>query len=87
MSKQVMVCGVDCHQGDENCNLYCIGKSDSPPEATEEQVLDRAAAAAYKALMAAEKAWHDYACLCDVGPDRARSFAVFDAIRCATRIL
>lgn len=23
----VMVCGVDCHQGDENCNGYCIGKA------------------------------------------------------------
>lgn len=23
----VRICGVDCHQGDENCNGYCIGKA------------------------------------------------------------
>lgn len=28
---RVMVCGVDCHQGDAVCNGYCIGKADQPP--------------------------------------------------------
>ena len=29
---KVMVCGVDCHKGDANCNGYCEGKSSTPPE-------------------------------------------------------
>lgn len=37
MIKRVMICGVDCYPGDENCNGYCQGKVDSPPEATKEQ--------------------------------------------------
>lgn len=24
----VMICGVDCHQGDDNCNGYCTGKAE-----------------------------------------------------------
>lgn len=34
---RVMVCGVDCHPGDQHCNGYCTGKTDDPPEATAEQ--------------------------------------------------
>jgi hypothetical protein len=30
---KVKVCGVDCRQGDEHCNGYCIGKSAVPPAA------------------------------------------------------
>lgn len=26
------ICGVDCHQGKENCNGYCIGIVDAPEE-------------------------------------------------------
>jgi len=41
MNKRVMVCGVDCHPGDENCNNYCNNDksrpmADYPPEATSE---------------------------------------------------
>ena len=30
-SRKVMVCGVDCHEGDANCNGYCKGEADRPP--------------------------------------------------------
>lgn len=26
-AKRIRVCGVDCHQGDDKCNGYCIGKA------------------------------------------------------------
>jgi hypothetical protein len=68
MNKQVMICGVDCHQGDANCT----GKADEPSEATEAMVIDRARAKAHRALDDAEKAWYAYAGLCEVGPDRTR---------------
>lgn len=32
----VRICGRDCHQGDDKCNGYCIGKADSPAMLTEE---------------------------------------------------
>ena len=83
MGKQVMICGVDCRQGDENCNGYCIGKVDNPPDAPDHLVLARAAEAAHKALNAAEKAWYDYAVLCDVGPDRMLAFDVYQNVRMA----
>ena len=80
MGKQVMICGVDCHQGDANCNGYCTGKTDSPPEATEAQKLERARSAAHRALDAAGKAWYEYAGLCDVDPERTRAFEVYERI-------
>ena len=85
MSKKVMICGVDCHQGDANCNGYCVGKVDSPPEATEVQKLASAKNAAHRALDAAEKAWYEYAGLCDLGPERTRSFTVYEIVRHARR--
>lgn len=30
-TRRIMVCGVDCHQGDAVCNGYCTGKVDAPP--------------------------------------------------------
>jgi len=50
MGKQVMICGVDCHPCDENCNGYCTGKADCPADAPEALVLIRAAVAANNAL-------------------------------------
>ncbi len=85
MSKQVMICGVDCKTGDANCNGYCTGKCDHPPEATEAQKLERAKRAAHDALNTAERAWYDYAALIDVGPDRTRAFGIYDILRCARR--
>lgn len=34
--KRVMVCGVDCHQGDAHCNGYCRGAAKFPPSALAE---------------------------------------------------
>lgn len=76
-----MICGVDCHPGDKNCNGYCTGKEDQPPQATEEQKIESAKQAAYRALDAAERAWHAYARLIDVGPERTRAFDVYENIR------
>lgn len=42
MKQEVMVCGIDCHKGNANCNGYCMGKAASPPIATNEMVLSRA---------------------------------------------
>lgn len=86
MIKQVMICGVDCHQGDENCNGYCTGKVDCPPDATEAQTLARAMEAAHKALNAAERAWYEYAGLCEVGADRTRAFGVYENVRRARQL-
>ena len=86
MSKQVMICGVDCHQGDANCNGYCTGKTDDPPAATEAQKIAHAKETAHKASNAAEKAWYDYAALLDVGSDRTRAFETYENIRNARRV-
>jgi hypothetical protein len=83
MGKQVLICGVDCHPGDENCNGYCTGKADCPADAPEALVLIRAAVAANNALNVAEKAWYDYAGLCAEGPHRTRAFDVYRNIQMA----
>ena len=41
---------------------------------------------AHEKLREAEKAWHAYAALCDVGPDRERAFEVFENVRTAARL-
>lgn len=86
MSKQVMICGVDCHQGDANCNGYCTGKAAHPPAATEAQKIDAARTAAHRAADAAERAWYELAGLLDVGPDRTRAFTVYENLRHARRL-
>lgn len=86
MSKKVMICGVDCRPNDSNCNGYCMGESDHPPEATEAQKQEAAKQAAHRALDAAEKAWYEYAGLCDVGHERTRAFAVHQNVRAARRL-
>lgn len=86
MIKRVMVCGVDCHKDDENCNGYCVGMADEPPAATERQQRESAKYEAHRALDAAEKAWHEYAALCDVGTERTGAFAIFENVRLARRI-
>lgn len=83
MGRQVMICGVDCHQGDANCNGYCTGKTDDPPEAPEALVLERAKQKAHQALDAAERAWYEYFGLCDVGPDRIRASDIYERVRTA----
>lgn len=84
--KQVMVCGVDCHQGDAHCNGYCTGKADAPPQATDAQKVAAARAAAHRALDAAEKAWYEYAGLIDVGDERTRAFDVYQNVRQSRRV-
>lgn len=87
MTKQAMVCGVDCFQGDgKNCNGYCLGMADSPREATEAQKLEAARTAAYKALTAAEKAWYAYAGVCEVGDERTQAFQVYENVLNARRL-
>ena len=91
MDKQVMVCGVDCRPGDSNCNNYCNHDknkpmADSPLDATETMILDRARDKAHRSLDAAEKAWYEYAGLCNVGTDRERAFDVYQDIRLSRRI-
>ena len=34
----------------------------------------------------AEKRWHEYACSCEVGPERNRAFEIYENIRVATRV-
>ena len=91
MNMKVMVCGVDCHPGDENCNNYCNHDtskpmSDHPLAATPEQRLAFARRVAYEKLREAEKAWYEYFRLCDVGPDRTRAAQVYENVRTATRL-
>ncbi len=86
MNKEVMVCGVDCHPGDKHCNGYCTGDADRPPEASLEQMLEAAREAACASLLKAEKAWYEYASLCDVGPDRISAFEVYQNVRMARRV-
>jgi len=86
MNMKVMVCGVDCKPDTAQCNGYCKGESDSPPQATEAQRIAWAKEKAHKALNAAETAWYEYAGLEDVGPDRERAFQVYENVRCARRL-
>lgn len=81
MVKKVMVCGVDCHAGDANCNGYCEGKVDDPPPATAAQQIAAAREAAHRALDAAERAWFEFAGLIDPGIDRVAAFDVYDRVR------
>lgn len=55
-------------------------------EQTEAEKLAAAKSAAHRALDAAEKAWYEYAGLCDVGPDRIRAFDVYQNVRMARRL-
>lgn len=41
---------------------------------------------AEQALIEATRAWHSYASLCEVGPERTRAFAVFENVRNAGRV-
>jgi hypothetical protein len=41
---------------------------------------------AHLKLDAAEKAWHTYAALCDVGRERERAFEIFESVRTARRV-
>lgn len=82
----VMVCGVDCKPHDHNCNGYCEGKATRPPDATECQKRVLARKAAIEALIAAERAWYEYAGLCEVGKHRERAFEVYENVRCARRL-
>lgn len=52
---------------------------------TEEEQRMRAKEAAHRSLDAAEKAWHTYAALCEVGREREVAFEVFDNVRTARR--
>jgi hypothetical protein len=83
--KKIMICGVDCHPGDTNCNGYCTGETDHPPAATPEQVMDKARRLAHEKLREAEKAWYAYFGLCEVGPERTRASCVYTNIQRATR--
>lgn len=91
MIQKVMVCGVDCLPGGANCNNYCNHDkskpmANSPPEATSEMLLASARRVAVEKLREAEKAWHVYFCLCEVGPDRERAAHVYETVRTATRL-
>jgi hypothetical protein len=56
-----MVCGVDCHRGDANCNGYCHdAKIKHPPAATPAQVLDWARRDASEKAAAAAQADEAY---------------------------
>ena len=69
MKKQVMVCGVDCRQGDANCNGYCTGKADCPADATNEMVLARARDRVANAIAEAEKACAEFAEVAKMQPE------------------
>lgn len=86
MTMKVMVCGVDCKPDTVQCNGYCKGESDKPPQATEAQRIEWAKERAHKALNEAEKAWHEYAGLVDVGPARERAFQVYENVRLSRRL-
>ena len=61
MEMKVMVCGVDCKPNRTECNGYCMGESDEPPAATDEQRMEWARKHALRALAEAEKVWREYA--------------------------
>jgi hypothetical protein len=86
-----MICGVDCHPGDDNCNNYCNHDTSKPmanrpPEATPEMRLASALRVAHEKLREAEKAWYEYFGMCEVGPDRERAADVYEKVRTATRL-
>lgn len=87
MIKQIMICGVDCHQGDAHCNNYCTNRDvPAPPPAPHSLVLQRLKADALKKLTEAEKAMYLYAGECEVGEERTRAFEIYGNIRTATRV-
>lgn len=74
------------HQLQQDSDLNSTASACGPQsEATDQDELSAALAAANQATTAAERAWHVYASLCDVGPERTRAFDVYDAIRQARR--
>lgn len=83
--QKVMICGVDCKPGGEHCNGYCRGVCDAPPDATKTQMIAQARSMAMEKLGEAERAWHAYAALCEVGPERTLAFDTFENIRTAVR--
>lgn len=83
MGKQIMVCGVDCHEDDANCNGYCKWNAHTAPDATEAMIRARAREAAHAALNEAEVAWYRYAGLCEVGDERVRTFEIYQNVRMA----
>lgn len=67
MVKKIMICGIDCHPGDANCNNYCNHdtskpSADCPPDATPEQRLSFARRVAREKLNEAMVAWYEYFC-------------------------
>lgn len=91
MVQKVMICGVDCHPGDEHCNNYCNHDTSKPmadhsPSATPEMQLASAKRAALEKLREAEKAWYEYFCLCEVGAERECASEVYENVRTATRV-
>ena len=58
---------------------------DETPEPTEAEKLDAAKTAAHRALDTAERAWYAYAGMVDVGQERTRAFAVYEALRMSRR--
>ena len=91
MAQKVMICGRDCTPENGLCNNYCNADPskpmpDSPPEATQEQKINTARRIAYEKLQEAEKAWHEYFALCELGPERIMAAEVFDNVRNAARV-
>jgi len=62
-----------------------IAAIDYTPAESAEYAQEQARAAAHRALDAAEKAWYQYAALCDVGAKRIHAFTVYDNVRAARR--
>lgn len=88
MVQKIMICGIDCHPGDANCNNYCNYDTskpmpDHPLPATPEQQRESAKKWAIEKLNEAEKAWHEYFILCEVGPDREVAGQVYEKVRIA----
>lgn len=91
MVQKVMICGRDCTPENGNCNNYCNADpnkpmADRPPMATKEQQINSARRIAFEKLQDAEKAWHEYFTLCDIGPERTNAAEVFENVRTAARI-
>lgn len=59
--KKVMVCGADCHPGDDNCNGYCRGTAPNPPDATTGQQLEAAQRKVLRAMSEVTHAQMEYA--------------------------
>jgi hypothetical protein len=91
MIQKVMICGVDCHPGDANCNNYCNHDTSKPmatigPVPKPEMQLASARRVAHEKLREAERAWYEYFCLCEIGPDREHASDVYENVRTATRV-